>query len=228
MAIRRPKRAWYGSILWGARWLYRLRLGRVTGEGQENVPRSGPVILAPTHFSTLDPPAVALACPRHLRFMAKIELFKGLFGWAIRSVGAFPVRRGAGDSESIRISLGILADGQALLVFPEGERGDGIHLGKMNPGLAMLAKRSRAPVVPVAIVGSAKTMPDCSRRRSGNPITVAFGPAFCYDDVPGEGGAASRQVFLDELERRLLALCAANGLAMKPRGSGTDSETEHE
>jgi 1-acyl-sn-glycerol-3-phosphate acyltransferase len=206
---------WYAFILTLAKLLYG-SLGGVRRVGEAHVPRSGAVLIAPVHFSTFDPPAVAIACPRQLRFMAKQELFKGIFGRGIRSVGAFPVRRGENDTESVRAAIGMLEDGQAVLVFPEGERGDGIRLNPMNPGLAMLAKRTGAPVVPTAVVGTHILKPRGSKKLKRTRMVIAFGEPMTFDQVAGDaGGAKAREAFSAELGRRLVALCAENGLALE-------------
>src|SRR2546423_1620035 len=97
------KSAWYAFVRWAVRTFY---FGLVTGGmrsvGEENIPRTGGVIVAPNHTSNLDPPVTSCGTKRPIAFMAKEELFKGIFGKIIASLGAFPVRRGETDTESIR------------------------------------------------------------------------------------------------------------------------------
>src|SRR5436190_23431548 len=114
--------AWYAFILRLVRnGFFRLTTGGLRSVGEENIPKTGAVIFAPNHVSNLDPPAVACGTnKRQLAFMAKEELFKGLFGKLIASVGAYPVKRGEGDTESIRRRIELLEQGRAVLVFPEG------------------------------------------------------------------------------------------------------------
>src|SRR5215831_5563536 len=96
-------------------------LANLQVEGLENIPSSGPVILAMNHIHWMDIPMASLNVPRVTHYMAKIELFSvPLLGGFIRMLGAFPVRRGEGDRDSIRISERILADGEILVIFPEG------------------------------------------------------------------------------------------------------------
>lgn len=123
--------------------------------GLENIPEEGGVILAANHISNWDPPVAAAFVPRNVCYMAKEELFRiPLFGRAIRALGAFPVRRGASDRAAIRKAINLLSDGACLGVFPEGTRSRTGALGKAEPGLALLAVKSGAPVVPAAIVGT--------------------------------------------------------------------------
>ena len=152
-----------------ALWWYRLARGMVgvlfwlthhgvRAEGLERIP-DGAAILCPNHTSLRDPLYMAVACGRNmpLRFMAKAEIWKSkLLGGLIGSLGAFPVRRGEADLDAIRQSLDILKGGQKLLIFPEGTR---VTEGKdveAKAGAAMLAARSGAPIVPVAIVNGRK------------------------------------------------------------------------
>lgn len=119
----------------------------------DNVPESGAVILCPNHISLLDPPLVGTPLQRKLRFLAKYELFQiPLFGPMIRNLGAFPVKRGGVSKESIRLTQNILAQGDALCIFPEGSRRK--TEGPGQKGAASFALKTGAVVVPVAIVGN--------------------------------------------------------------------------
>jgi cytidylate kinase len=128
--------------------------GSLTVEGREHVPPEGPLIVASNHLSNADPPLMVYAMPRPIWFMAKRGLFWGpLITRALRAWHAHPVERDGRDVDAVRWALGTLAEGRALLVFPEGTRSRGA-LRKGNVGLAYLALRSGAPVLPVAITGS--------------------------------------------------------------------------
>lgn len=210
---------WYRFVNWLVRTVY---FGAVTGGlesvGRENIPKTGAVIIAPIHVSHLDPPATGCAMPqRRLRFMAKEELFKGIFGKIIFSLGAFPVHRGEGDTEAIRKSLAMLEEGEALLVHPEGTRGDGVHMNPINKGTAMLAKRSGAPVVPVGIIGSNIVMPRGAKGKR-HRIKVVFGKPFTYADVVATTGneKLAREAFSKTLAERIRQLCNENGFEVLP------------
>jgi 1-acyl-sn-glycerol-3-phosphate acyltransferase len=211
--------AWYAFVLRIVRnGFFRLITGGLRSVGEENIPRTGGVIFAPNHISNLDPPAVACGTnKRQLAFMAKEELFKGFFGKIISSVGAFPVRRGEGDTESVRKTIALLEDGRAVLVFPEGTRGDGKRLGPINRGVAMLAKRTNAPVLPIGIVGTHVVAPRGGKGIKRHRITVAYGMPFTYREVAvAATERENRDLFAQELEKRILALCTANGLPLQP------------
>ncbi len=136
----------------------------------ENVPTSGPVILAVNHIAWIDIPLASLKVPRVTHYMAKIELFnQPVLGGIMRLLGAFPVKRGEGDRESLRVAERLLAQGNILVIFPEGHRSGG-HLIKAHPGMSLIALRSGAPVVPVAISGSEAVF-----KRFRPQVTVSYG-----------------------------------------------------
>jgi 1-acyl-sn-glycerol-3-phosphate acyltransferase len=154
-------------------------LANMQVEGLENIPASGPVILAMNHIHWMDIPMASVNVPRVTHYMAKIELFSvPLLGGFIRMLGAFPVRRGEGDRDSIRISERILADGEILVIFPEGHRsGNGVLL-QAHPGAGYIAMRTGAPVVAVAISGTQKVFKRFRPKvmiRYSRPFTMSAG-----------------------------------------------------
>lgn len=191
-------------------------IGGVRGVDEKNVPRSGPLIVAPLHVSHLDPPAVACGTNRHLRFMAKEELFHSrLFGGLIRSLGAFPVKRGENDTEAIRLAIQLIEKGEAVLIFPEGTRGDGKHIQPINRGVAMLAKRTGAKVVPVGIVGTHVAWPKGQKKIRRAKIRIVYGEPFTYEEIAkGASEKENRELFAHELQARIVALCAREGLEL--------------
>lgn len=125
--------------------------------GLENVPQEGGMIMAANHLSNWDPPVAGTYMPRPVAYMAKEELFKpAIAGAVIRSLYAFPVKRGAADRGAIKTALGILKQGLCLGVFPEGTRSKDGKTHKAEAGVSLLAAMSKAPVVPTAIIGTNK------------------------------------------------------------------------
>ncbi len=123
--------------------------------GAEHVPPEGPLILASNHLNNADPPAVALAVPRQPTFMAKKEMFGWpILGPAFRAFGAFPVRRFDADLAALRAATELVQSGAMLVMFPEGTRSRTGGLGKGHPGTALVALRTGAPVLPVAVTGT--------------------------------------------------------------------------
>jgi len=133
----------------------------VESHGVENVPEDGAVIIAGNHPSYLDPLLVGLPIKRTIRFMAWDALFKvPLIGQIIKAVGAFPVdiRKGKGEA-AFREALRVLSRGEALGVFPEGQRSEQAAMGDLRTGVARLAIETGAPIVPVTIGGATRAWP---------------------------------------------------------------------
>ena len=127
---------------------------RLRVEGLENIPAGGAVI-APNHQSFWDIPLLGVVLPSRLHFMAKEELFRNpVFGWAIRTLKAFPVKRGAPDRTAIRYAVDLLTQGELLVIFPEGTRSKTGQLGEFEPGIGMIAMKAGTPIVPTAIIGT--------------------------------------------------------------------------
>jgi 1-acyl-sn-glycerol-3-phosphate acyltransferase len=128
---------------------------RVRIVGTEQIPETGPAIIAPNHKNFLDAFFVGLATHRHVRFMAKIELFKGPLRGLFLRLGAFPVRRGEADTEAVETARVILAGGGLVVVFPEGTRVQQPDaLGSPHHGAGRLALETGAPIIPAAITGT--------------------------------------------------------------------------
>src|SRR5947208_16610736 len=119
--------------------------------GREHVP-DGAVILASNHRSFLDPFVVGICLNRPVYFVAKRELFdRRIAGWFLNCLGAFPIRRGESDEESVETAKQILARGDALVIFPEGTRIREGSLGRAKRGVGRLSPQSRARVLPVGV-----------------------------------------------------------------------------
>lgn len=125
----------------------------------DNLKLEGPLILAPVHRSNLDSMLVAGASTRRCRALAKHTMFKRRpFAWLIASLGAFPVERGTADREALRAARMLLDSGEAMFVFPEGTRQEGQQVGDIYDGVAYLAAKTGAKVVPVGIAGTGEAM----------------------------------------------------------------------
>ena len=122
--------------------------------GLENVPKEGPVVLCSNHISNLDPPLLGITNTRQVHFMAKEELFRvPVLGGVIHRLGAFPVKRGAGDLKSLKTAIQLLQNGKVVGIFPEGTRSKTGEMRDFHVGAALIALKGKAPIVPVSITG---------------------------------------------------------------------------
>ena len=175
--IDRLQTIFYWANLWT--WI-RLTLLIVTSRdvrGLENIPRKGGLILTCNHFSVGDPPVLTGTFPRRIAWMAKQELFDfPIVGKLYKMGGFIPVRRFEGDLRAIRMSQAALRHGHVLGMFPEGTRSGG-RLGTGEPGTALIALRTGAPILPAAIWGTehVKLPRDLLRRTRAH---IRFGEPF--------------------------------------------------
>ncbi len=171
---------------------------RARAIGARNVPATGPVILAPNHFSQMDHFFSGLYLRRQVRFMAKSQLFSNRFlEWVFRHGGVFPVRRGHGDEEAFVTARTILAQGGCMLMYAEGGRSRTKRLGEPKPGVGRIALETGAPVVPVAIHGSQHVRG--WKRLRFPKVTIQFGEQIRFDPVAEptreQQQAAADQIF---------------------------------
>lgn len=211
-------RVFWGTILYG---FYSLRVS-----GIENVPRVGPVILAPNHSSYLDPPTVAVPLRRYLArtlyYMAWHRLFEvPIFGNLIWKMGARPVNLAVPvDRAAYRMVGELLRLGHAVCIFPEGQRNKGWHLLPLKQGVAGLSLETGAPVVPVWIDGTGtawprhKTLP-----RPFVRVSIEFLPAIDPKSLDSLAPAKDRR---NEIMSRLQA--ALEGAAAKSRFRPADGQ----
>ena len=180
-------------------------LFRLEARGTEHVPATGPFLIVANHSSFLDPPLVGGMTPRRLTFLAKAELFRvPVFGALIRRLGSQPLRRDGGDVAALRTAQRVLQDGGALLVFPEGTRGDEGVLRPAKPGAALLAMQTGVPVVPAYVRGSGRAWPRGQRLPRPAKVVVTFGPPLSFARPTG----ADRKAQYEAASRRMMAAIA--------------------
>jgi glycerol-3-phosphate dehydrogenase (NAD(P)+) len=154
---RTRRRGVNALVYWPARVVIKnavLLYFRVRRLGREHIPEGG-VILAANHRSFLDPFVIGACLRRPVYFVAKQELFSHwLVAWFLNCMGAFPLRRGASDRDSMATALALLERGEAVVIFPEGTRINNGSLGTPKRGVGRLALQSGKPVVPIAVTGS--------------------------------------------------------------------------
>ncbi|MCM1577361.1 MAG: 1-acyl-sn-glycerol-3-phosphate acyltransferase [Ruminococcus sp.] len=144
-------------------------------EGKENLTGKEGVIIASNHRSYADPVLLTMPMKKPVTYMAKEELFHNkLFGAFIRMLGAFPVKRGAGDMTIIDECCDRLAEGKNVVIFPEGTRSKENKVKRGKNGIALIAARSGADVLPMGIVFEGEKLHFRSKLtlRIGKPITA--------------------------------------------------------
>jgi 1-acyl-sn-glycerol-3-phosphate acyltransferase len=204
----------YASARKGAGWTYDLArivitiptilLYRVTAEGRGNVPKRGPAVLAPNHFSQADHFFVGVYLWRKVRFMAKSQLFgPPVLTYILKVGGVFPVRRGHRDEKAFETAYDLIDRGELLLVYAEGGRSRSKRLGHPKPGIGRIALESGAPIIPTAIHGSDEAR---GWKRLRFPrVTVAYGEPLSFP-VERDPSRERQQQAADEIFARVREL----------------------
>ncbi len=163
-----------------------LLLTRWQVRGRENVPSQGSVLVVANHLNLADPPLLFVSLGRKVVFMAKEEVFRSRFiGYFIRGFGAFPVHRGQLDRKALRQADQLLANGMALVTFPEGTRSKSAQLQPAFPGSALIALHSGVLILPVGITGTERIKGVAWLLRRPQ-ITVNIGHPFHLPPVSGK------------------------------------------
>ncbi|MBS0196649.1 MAG: 1-acyl-sn-glycerol-3-phosphate acyltransferase [Planctomycetes bacterium] len=161
----------------------------------ERVPATGPLLLAANHQSFLDPPLIGIRLrQRHLTFIARSGLFKSpAFAAVISWLNALPIREDASDAGAIKETIARLQGGSAVLIFPEGSRCDDGAIGPFKRGVALLMKKARCPVVPVAIEGAFDAWPNSRKRPrfTGCRVEVMYGAPISHEELMKDGPDAA-------------------------------------
>lgn len=182
---------------------------RVRIRGLEHIPADGPFILAPVHRSNIDTPLVSLMGSRVVRFMGKDTMWKfRISDWFFTSMGGFPVHRGTPDRDALRSCERLLADGQPLVIFPEGTRRSGPVVDDIFEGPAYLAGKRQVPIVPVGIGGSEGAMPKGARGIRPVKVSIVIGEPLPPPAPTGSGrvGRQGVRALTQQLQERLQTL----------------------
>jgi 1-acyl-sn-glycerol-3-phosphate acyltransferase len=185
---------------------------RIKVEGREHLPKKGPVILACNHRSFLDSIFVPLVVRRRVTFVAKAEYFDDpKTAWFFRGVGQIPIRRegGSASERALDSAMDVLHKGGVFGIYPEGTRTRDGYLHRGHTGVARLALRSGAPIVPVGLIGTDEIQPiDSKMPRLFKPVTIRFGaPLDCSRFADREHDHLALRELTDELMYEICQLC---------------------
>ena len=191
-----------------------LRVGfRIRVEGREHLPKKGPVILASNHRSFLDSIFIPLVVRRRVTFVAKAEYFDDpKTAWFFKGVGQIPIRRegGSASERALDSAMDVLREGGVFGIYPEGTRTRDGYLHRGHTGVARLALRAGAPIVPVGLIGTDDIQPvDKRMPRFGKPVTIRFGEALAPERYAGrEHDHLALRELTDEL---MYEICQLSG-----------------
>jgi len=177
--------------------------------GGKNVPPTGPALIVANHQSFLDPILAGLVCRRHIWYLARKTLFRNpVFRWLITSFHALPIDQEGVGKEGIKTVLRELDRGRAVVVFPEGTRTDDGRLQPLKPGIHLLIRKSRVPIVPVGIAGAFHAMPYWKSYPLLSPLFLPASPSSLgvFAGQPLDGGRLAdmpRAEALAELARAM-------------------------
>jgi 1-acyl-sn-glycerol-3-phosphate acyltransferase len=183
--------------------------------GIENIPTSGPVILASNHLSFSDSIFLPLQSRRPVVFLAKSEYFtgKGLKGaltrWFFKSTGQLPIDRSGGKASeaSLNTGLKVLSQGQVLGIYPEGTRSPDGRLYRGRTGIARMVLESKAPIIPVAMIDTEKVQPIGKRLPRIRRIGIVVGTPLDFSRFDGmEGDRIVLRAVTDEIMYELRKL----------------------
>ncbi|MGW0965985.1 lysophospholipid acyltransferase family protein [Streptomyces sp. NPDC002516] len=184
-------------------------------EGLEHIPSSGPAIVAGNHLSFADHFLMPAILKRRITFLAKAEYFTGpgikgrLTAAFFRSIGQIPVDRSGKEAgqAAIREGLGVLRKDELLGIYPEGTRSHDGRLYKGKVGVAVMALRAQAPVIPCAMIGTFEAQPPGRRLPRIHPVVIRFGKPLDFSRYAGmEGEKAILRAITDEIMYAILSL----------------------
>ena len=174
---------WYKAVCIFCRIFCRIFF-RLKIEGKENVPATGPFIIASNHQSYLDPVFCSIHLKRPLTFLARDTLFTNwFFGRLIRSLNAIPVKMGQSDIATMKEVISRLKQDKGICLFPEGTRTRDGKIATIKPGFGLLCRRGNATIVPTVIDGAFECWPRTQKLFSTGRVSLTYGQPIPADQV---------------------------------------------
>jgi 1-acyl-sn-glycerol-3-phosphate acyltransferase len=180
---------------------------RIHAEELARVPASGPLIIVMNHINILEIPLIyARLQPRQVYGLVLADRWKNpLLAWGLDACGAIPLERGGINLSAINRAVEVLKAGKMVLIMPEGTRSGNGRLQKAYPGVALLAMKSQAPLLPIVTFGGEKYRANLKKLRR-TEITIRVGEPFLLETTGGIPGSQARQQMVEEIMRRMAAL----------------------
>lgn len=176
--------------------------GRLRSSGEDHVPRRGGVLYCPNHLSDADPTAIFVTAPRRCWMVGKRELFEIPFlGRYFAQLQAIPIQRDSPDRAALRRIETVLKGGEPVLLFPEGRVSEDGRLQPLQPGVALVALRAGAPIIPIGLQNTDGVLPYGAvvPRWSSHPVIVTYGAPI----HPSDFAHLPRSRAIDAITRRL-------------------------
>lgn len=181
-------------------------------EGRAHVPRRGGLIVIANHLSLADPPVLWLASPRHLCFMGRADILDVPFVGALaRLAKTVPIKQRTADRNGLKLAIETVQRGEALAIFPEGELSESRDLQPFLPGVLLILRQTRAPVLPVGIVGTDSILPygKLFPKPAFSVVHVRIGQPIAAEQILSLPNAELQLAFLEEQVARLSGQCIA-------------------
>jgi 1-acyl-sn-glycerol-3-phosphate acyltransferase len=196
---------WYRTVQ-GVFGVLFAAMGGIRATGRENLPSTGGALLVSNHLSHLDVFVLGIPLERPLNYVARSTLFFPPLGFFIRSVGGFPIQREGMGAQGLKETLKRIRRGGIVVLFPEGTRSRDGELAALKAGIAVLAARSRVPVVPAGIAGTYEAWPRNRRLPRPHPLRIHFGqPIFPEELKKLDGGAVTALIRTRMIECQRIA-----------------------
>lgn len=175
-------------------------------EGRANMPRRGGLIVIANHLSLADPPVLWYASPRHLCFVGRHDIPNiPIVGAIARLAKMVPIKQRAPDRTGLKLAIETVQQGEALAIFPEGELSESRDLQPFLPGVLLILRQTRVPVLPVGIIGTDKILPygKLVPKPAFSVVTVRFGEPIPADEILKLPNAEAQLAFLEEQVAKL-------------------------
>ncbi len=193
------------AIVWSLAWVFVHIVCRYRVEGREHIQQlaaSRPVLIVSNHLSWLDPLLLGLVFPRRVWFFTKVEAFRWpIAGWLIRRTNQIAVHRGEGDRIALEQAVAYVRERKALVVFPEGTVARQEQMITAHPGVAVIAIRANAIIVPVALCGTRRILRSHGGWRP--QVQVSIGRPYFPTLAEGTPRKASMQALTDEMMHKI-------------------------